>query len=151
MFWKKKKKEKRSGQDVAIPMSVLARWYMYDVGVEDPNNIAKIIGLVPVSDEGESHEEDASDLRVARLEPYVDFIKMMSELNARMVLGVQADSVKDSGILPPDTSIDDLPHLEEFYKMISYSAIMSTLSAGLELGIIANPGTVGSMEYRHEH
>ena len=39
-----------------IPFTTLIRWYLYDLEVENPNKIAELLGLTPISQEGEEKE-----------------------------------------------------------------------------------------------
>ena len=63
-FWKKSPKYTIESTVTEVPLPVLARWYFYDAGLEDPNKIASLVGMMPVIDEGEEQEESESDARL---------------------------------------------------------------------------------------
>jgi hypothetical protein len=42
----------------SVPLSTLARWYIYDMGIEEPNKFGgKVFNLNPISSEGKEKEE----------------------------------------------------------------------------------------------
>ena len=42
-----------------VPMSTVSRWYLYDTSIaEDINEMAEIIGLSRISEEGEAKEQE---------------------------------------------------------------------------------------------
>jgi len=46
---------------VDIPVSTIVRWYMYDTSLYDENDLAELIGLNRVSQEGHVKEQEDSD------------------------------------------------------------------------------------------
>ena len=122
-----------------VSMPTLARWYLYDTETRDPNQLAAAIGLTQVSEEGEDTERKASDLRSEKVEPYVSFFKSMAEINA--VTLTEAQRIKD-----PSLDEDTVNVMHTLFAMSSYLAIYAAFSAAFELGLIDNPGAIGTTE-----
>ena len=126
-----------------VTMPTLARWYLYDTAALDPNALATAIGLTRVSEEGEFAERMASDMRSAKVEPYVGFLKSMAEINA--ITLTEAQRLRSDDM---DEESADLLHV--LFSMSSYLAIYAAFSAAFELGLIVNPGTIGTTETENE-
>jgi hypothetical protein len=145
-FWKRKnnKPEKFTTE---IPMAVIARWYFYDAGLEEPNKLADLVGMMPVSVEGDEKEEEDSDQRLLRIAPLVPFIETITEINARSITELQFDHYIKSGQLDPDDLKDEKEHIEELYRQVGYSALVSAFASGIELGIISTDTVQGDIAY----
>lgn len=130
----------------AIPITTLARWYMYDVDVKDANKLAVALDLTPVSEEGDEKERQDSDVRIRRVEGVMEFINTMAEINAKAVLQVQMAE------LPPELQAflksgpAELEQLLKFYESMSFAAILTSFSSAAELGIIDLSGRFTSKE-----
>jgi hypothetical protein len=145
-FWKKK--EPVSGQfPVDIPMAVIARWYFYDAGLEDPNKLSTLIGMLPVSVEGDEKEEEDSDQRLLKVMPLMPFIETITEINARSIAALQFDHYITNGQLEADDLSVERTHIEELYRQVSHSALLSAFASGLELGIISTDTIEGDISY----
>ena len=141
-FWKRKKYRIET-VITEVPMSTLARWYFYDAGLEDPNKMASLVGMIPVSSDGNEKEEEASDLRITRIIPLLPFLETISDINARSMATLQFDHyVKEHSISAEQLS-EEKEQIEEMYRQVSYSALLSAFASGLELGIISNETLAG--------
>jgi hypothetical protein len=100
-FWKRNNPEPESFS-TSIPMAVIARWYFYDAGLEEPNKLADLVGMMPVSLEGDAKEEEDSDERLIRVAPLLPFIETITEINARSITELQFDHYITSGQLDPN-------------------------------------------------
>lgn len=151
-FWKKDE-PKFVVESQAISMASLSRWYLYDTEVAHPNEMAKLMGLMPTSEEGEESEIQQSIHRQENMEPYHTFITAMSEINANaMVASNMLHLPFDSAEI--DSSLKDelVEKMHDLYSSASFLALYAGLSAALELGILVNPGVLssGSMEFPNE-
>lgn len=126
-----------------IPFSTLVRWYLYDLEVEFPNKIAELVGLTPISQEGEEKEIEDSDNRMSELIKLLPFIDNIAEVNAQILVAVQRPQTKT--LVDNSNGTIILEELEEnlrnTYRHISFSGITAAFSAGLELGILEHGGS----------
>ena len=125
-----------------IPLGTLMRWFLYDTDLsEDPNSIAKILGMTPVSEEGDEHEMQESEKRldeVAYLLPYID---MMSEMTADVITGIQLDELQKHDPSNDKEREREREMMRMMYKMIAFSSLLGGLSSGVQLGLI-KPGDI---------
>jgi hypothetical protein len=118
-----------------LPVTTLNRWFLYDTGIGNENELAEAIGLMPVSDEGDSKEREDSDIRVenvAYLLPYIDHI---STLTAETVASSQRIAMIDDGMSLEEVNAD-LAIVKNVYKAIALSSLLSGFSIANELGFI---------------
>lgn len=151
-FWKRKKEDEFL-LDVfskEVNMPTLARWYLYDTEVAYPNKVASLMGLVPISDEGEAQEINASAIRTDRVEPFIAFINTMAEVNAITMTAAQSRLIENNTEVSKEELDEAQAIIEDLYVKIGFLAIYSAFSAGLELGIIENPGIYSTMETTNE-
>lgn len=139
-FWEKNEPE--FFIDTAdVPAITLLRWALYDTGIPNPNEYALALGFTPISKEGEEMEMRESRARMARLDPYIDFIELASSINGE-ILAETFSSVLNK--LDIDVSDKDLVEgremLSELYAGVALSCIIPAFSAALHLGIMVNPG-----------
>lgn len=142
-FWKKSPEVPEIYIDSSeIPTSTLLRWALYDTGIKDPNKYALALGFNPISKEGEEMELRESEIRMARLDPYLDFIQMVASINGEIlaetfstVLGKMDIEVSDEDM------IEGREILADIYAGVALSCIIPAFSSALQLGILVNPGT----------
>jgi len=122
-----------------VPLSTLLRWYIYDSGLGEPNDLATLLGLNPVSDEGEEMENTDSDKRMARINFIMPFLHTIAEMGADVIVSLQVDEIKKNN--PEDfEEIDKEENLMRLmYKMVGMSALVGAFSSAMEIGLIA-PG-----------
>lgn len=133
-FFRKRRKEPMYKLEVtkeAVPMSTLIRWYCYDLGIEDVNDLVKEFNLMPVSDEGEQYETDESGRRMENIIPLLPFLDMMSRINAKAVSTIQFEDVDASELEGLDTDV-----MEAIYGQISFAALTAAFSSAIELGLV---------------
>lgn len=126
-------------------MSTLARWYFYDAGLDDPNKMASVVGMIPDSVEGSEMEEEASDNRIARVLPLIPYIETMTEINARSFAELQFDHYFATHQLDPQQLTDEKDIVEDLYRQVTYSALLSAFAGALELGIISTDTVKGDV------
>lgn len=125
-------------------LSNLARWYLYDMEIVDPNEIAQQLGLQPISTEVEEKEIEESDIRMAEAIEFLPFIDAITEINARVLTTLQRDNskkvVEKSKDTPYPLTLETLEeNLGNSFRQIGFSALVAALSSGIALGII-KPG-----------
>lgn len=146
-FWQKKNEPEIIIESQSVPTSMLFRWALYDLGIDTPNRFSEAAGFVPISDEGEEMEKRDSKIRLDNLEPYVGFIDTMAYITAEILSESFAGILRKYNLVDDSMSIDqEKKALAELYHQIAISALVPTLSAGLNLGIIVNPGTFTTEE-----
>lgn len=127
-----------------VPLGTLMRWYLYDTDLaEHPNELALLLGMNPVSDEGHEHEEGESDSRLDKIEYLIPFISTIAELGADVIVAMQVDEIKKrepDGFLEKEIEREtEMMHM--MYRMIGFSALLGGLSSAIKLGLIV-PGEV---------
>lgn len=141
-FWEKKSESTEVYIDTSsIPTSTLLRWALYDTGIPDPNEYALALGFTPISKEGEEMELRESRTRMARLDPYIDFIELVSSINGEILAETFSSILDKLDIEVTDKDlIEGREMLSELYAGVALSCIIPAFSAALHLGIMVNPG-----------
>lgn len=139
MKWFRKRKKKSSvrftlSEDNIIPLTTLARWYLYDTDLEEPNKVAHRLGMSLVSDEGNEKELQDSDKRIDRIISLYPFIGAIADINARAVAATQIMHMEDYNGGPE--LADSEAMISELYRVIGHAAITSAFSTAVELGIV---------------
>jgi hypothetical protein len=119
-------------------MSTLARWYFYDAGLEEPNKMASLAGMIPVSSDGNEKEEEASDIRLNRVIPLIPFLQTISDINARSISLLQFDHYKTEHNVDEKQLSEEKEVIEDMYRQVGYSALLSAFASAIELGIISS-------------
>ena len=135
-MWNPFRKSEGVHSSINIPLSTMARWYIYDSNAENPNELAVSLGLNPISEDGEELERRDSSLRGDSLTHYLPFISIMSDINAQATTLLALKNMD----LDPDMTGPAAENMRLHYHGVSYGAIYAAFSAGLSLGIIENPG-----------
>ena len=138
MKWFKKRREPEYeivSKD--IPLTHLMRWFLYDTGLIDPNEIANRLNLTPVSDEGNVKEEEDSDYRMDAIADLIPFIEIMAEITADAITAIQVKDIEES--LEDDASqvTHEMTIMRQMYKVVALSSLISSFSAAVELGILS--------------
>ena len=116
-----------------IPISTLFRWYLYDTGLADPNDLAELVGLSKVSEEGDSKEREESALRIAGMVDVFPFLDTISDFAAETMVAMQQIRSKAIG---EDWDEDDVHMHRVVFKAAAMSALIGTFSIGNSLGLI---------------
>jgi hypothetical protein len=118
-----------------VQLSTIARWYVYDTGVGNENEVAEAIGLTPVSEEGDRKEKEDSEARVERLEPLFSFIDYMSTVAADSVVSMQLKHMKIEH--PEHATEKETEIIFSLYKSLSMASLIGAFSSAIELGIVS--------------
>jgi hypothetical protein len=121
---------------IEIPETTLKRWALYDIGIADPNTVAKLIGLTPVSEEGEKVEVEESEQRIMDILDYTPFVELISELASKIIVTSQLKNNPELVNEDPNQLEQDIAAMTEIYRGVSYSSIILALSIGTHLGLI---------------
>jgi len=154
-FWGRDEEPEVFIETVNIPMTTIARWYLYDMDAEDPEKVAAALNLNPISPEGAEKEAQDSVARMTRVLPFEEFVGIMADVNAQAITAIRNKALRGLTALSEDDedlSEDELEILNELdeatyelFAQVSYTAILATLSIGFETGLFS-PGTA----YAHE-
>jgi hypothetical protein len=118
-----------------IPLTTMVRWFINDIGYGG-EGVDSLMGLPPISEEGDTKEEQDSDVRLANLKPLVPFIDFLSDASAN-VLSTIALNGSDEDDLPFDEDMEDIAQmLGGLYKSIALSSIIGAFSIATSLGLI---------------
>lgn len=144
-FFKKKDEDVFVFPDKEVPASTVVRWFIYDTSLDDENEIAQLLGLTRVSEEGDAKEREDSDYRLSAIKELFPYIDHMSELSAEIVTLIQLQSIENSKGADLEEAkeqlLEDLAVMKLMYKAVAASALLGGLSIAMRLGII-NEGKV---------
>lgn len=147
-FWQKDTGPEFIIETEDVPTSTLLRWFLYDSAIPNPNKHAKALGFNPISAEGEEMELRESIARLERLNPYLEYIALASDISGQMLAETFTDVLSKAGLIDPDDpSEDHRDALAELYTTIALSCLVPAFSSALHLGIIVNPGAYVSGAY----
>lgn len=147
MFRRKKQVNPYQTEKIVTEVSLptLARWYAYDAGLEEPNDIANALGMLQTSEEGQKFEEEESDRRVDRVVPLLPLLECVADINAQAISALQFNHfTKNQGMDANDLEHEKV-HIEDMYRHVGFSALLAALSAGIELGIISTNAVGGQI------
>jgi hypothetical protein len=136
-WFKRKKEPEYEIVSKDVPLTHLMRWFLYDTGLIDPNEIATRLNLTPVSDEGNVKEEEDSDYRMDAIADLIPFIEIMAEITADAITAIQVKDIEES--LEDDASqvTHEMTIMRQMYKVVALSSLISSFSAAVELGILS--------------
>jgi len=150
-FWKRDEEPEFTVETLNIPMTTIARWYLYDMQATDPERYAAALGLNAISEEGSEKEEQDSVERMTKVIPYEEYAGIIADINAQVLLLIRNKDIRQ---LVVDEDLEDeaaalLDELDdatyELFTRVSYTAILSALSIGFNTGLFS-PGS----SYAHE-
>ena len=144
MNWFKKffNKDAEEYVDVlSVPVTTILRWYLYDTAISDEKELSDLIGLSPISDEGEAKELEDSENRLSELGFIFPYLDAMSDISANFITTIHAkEAAKIEGV---DLQEADLEAMLSTYKLVAFSTLVGTLSIAVNLGLL-RPGNVAS-------
>ena len=135
MFFNKKKKlrqeQLKKVENITLP--VLIRQILYDTMLMPAEDIAREMGLPPISDEVADMEELASQDRLEHFSRLIPFIDSHADIAAR--IAAAAYSLDDTDE-EPLLNTDDMESLTKLFRLISLSSSISCISTLFNLGLI---------------
>lgn len=122
---------------LGVPMSTLYRWYLYDTAVDDPNKYAVRAGFTAISKEGEELEKTDSTKRLSKVLPVKDFLTVMSAITADVFGEAIMEVASEVGLIKKEADFESRKDaVKDICITISLAALIPTLSAALELGVL---------------
>ena len=123
-----------------IPISTIMRWYLYDVALGEPINLAKLLGLPPISEEGDEYETSDSERRLDQIEYIMPFLDMVSGIGADVITAIQTEEIKKSNdpAMAEEIAREE-GQMKAMYKVVGLSALLGAFATAMEIGLIA-PG-----------
>lgn len=128
-FWKKDDEPQVYSNQ--IPLSTLIRWYCYDLGIQEPNDLFRAFDLMPVSKEGEEYEMGESETRVDEIVGLLPFFEMIAAINAKAISTIQLQDIETEDVSEIEPKL-----MEGLYQQVSFAALVAAFSAALELGFL---------------
>jgi hypothetical protein len=128
-FWKKDDEPQVYSNQ--IPLSTLIRWYCYDLGIQEPNDLFRAFDLMPVSKEGEEYEMGESETRVDEIVGLLPFFEMIAAINAKAITTIQLQDIETEDVSEIEPKL-----MEGLYQQVSFAALVAAFSAALELGFL---------------
>ena len=138
IFRRKKKKLEFEIVSKDIPLSHLTRWFLYDSGLIEPNELVSRLGLNPVSDEGNAKEEEDSDIRLANIDSLLPFLNIISDITADVITNLQVKDIEESGDEDARQAVHEMTIMRHMYKVVALSALVSGFASAKELGLISS-------------
>lgn len=134
MFFKKKKKLKedqlKKVENITLP--VLIRQILYDTMLMPAEDIAREMGLPPISDEVADMEESASQDRLEHFSRLIPFIDSHADIAARIAAAAYTLDEDEEQLL----NTEDMESLTRLFRLISLSSSISCISTLFNLGLI---------------
>ena len=134
MFWKKKKKPKKTMRLKHIPLPILIRQTIYDSMLEPAEGIAVAMGLPPISEEVSEMETKASQDRLERFSSLIPFIDSHSDIASR--IAIASYILDEDGEEKEDLDEEEIARLSGLFKLVALSSSMSCVSTLFNLGFI---------------
>ena len=140
MKWFKKRREEPEFEIISkdIPLTNLMRWFLYDTGLIEPNDIAHKLNLPPVSEEGNTKEEEDSDARIGAISELLPFINIMSDIAADVIANIQIQDIEEHEGEDAKQILHEMTTMRQMYKVVALSAVIGAFASAAELGMISN-------------
>lgn len=121
-----------------IPLTTVQRWYLYDTNLTDEvNDIAEIIGLSRISEEGEAKEKEDSEERLVNILPLFPYLEAMAEHSANVMTAIHTKEIIDKNLdEDEEEAAEVLASMFSVYKAIALSTLVGTFSTALHLGLV---------------
>ena len=141
MSWFRKKKKKGYYVEYEtvvndVPVSTLIRWFLYDTDLMAPNKVAPLVGLNPVSQEGDEKEVEESAERLSDMDELMPFLAAMAEISSSVLTTIHLADIMEENPEHGDDLKQDLEAMTSLYKFVSIAALVSSFSSALKLGLI---------------
>ena len=148
-LWWKRKREKPDIEIIRkdIPVTDIARWFIYDTGVGDPTEMANVLGMNPDSEEGQEKQEQDSEARLSQISYLMPFIDLMADIVADSITGVQIQKIKEENPDDVEEIERESTSMHMMYKVLGMTSIIGAFSAAMEIGLISD----GEISFAEEH
>lgn len=151
-FRRKRNSDKYEIVTSNVPIFTISRWYLYDTDLtENVNELAELIGLTPISEEGELKELEDSDLRIKHMSPLFPYLETISNLSSAALSALHTKELLESAPEEErDRLLADIQGMHMVYKAVALSTLIGAFSIGLELGIISHDTVEAKFMYLGE-
>ena len=126
--------------DTEFPASTLLRWFIYDVGTENQNDLSEFLGLNRVSDEGDAKEQEDSDKRIIEIKELLPYIDYISTLSADVITAAQLRILregKNADVVAMQQELEeDLKIMRDIYRSVAASTLIGAISIAVRLGVL---------------
>ena len=122
-----------------IPLSTIARWYLYDTELAEPNEVSALLGLNNVSEEGNEKEREDSDVRLDNIEYLIPFIEAIAKIGADVITSIQIKEITDKNPEAKEEIERESDTMNMLYRVVSMAGMIGAFSSAMELGLI-QPG-----------
>jgi hypothetical protein len=129
-----------------VPVSMLLRWFLYDIAGEDANDQRDIFNLSAVSEEGHEKEVDESLNRLVRIEDLLPLISFYASTTADYAYALHRKSFKEIADITEEMLDASEEPLKEFYTNMAFAALLTAFASTAELGIIKLTGAQTSVK-----
>lgn len=125
--------EKRT--TIELSGRAIERQMIYDLQVDDPNEVCKVLHLSPVSEEGDAVERKDSDKRLAEIEHLAELFDHQARGVAAAAMITTVDKLKEKY---PEVQITDdfVVATYQQHKAVAYAAIYAGVSTLMGNGVI---------------
>lgn len=132
-FWKKKKKgiEVDDVRVVELTVPGLMRQIIHDGILGDPQEMALMLDLSPLSDDVLEMEEEASHMRLHRVDTFIPLLEMHAMVMGRISLAAYK-------MASPEKTLDEdeEAELQILFRLLAFSSSVTSLSLLLDLGLV---------------
>lgn len=129
-----------------VPLSTIARWFIYDTEMDEPNTVSHLLGMNTVSEEGDEKERQDSDARLNNINYLLPYLDSIANINSDVITNIQVNEIISKD---PDNKSEierEINTMHTLYKVIGMSSILGAFSIAMELGLI-KPGDVLQPEW----
>jgi hypothetical protein len=147
-FFNRKKKENQFDVEFFtkdVPLSTIARWYIYDTELAEPNEVADLLGMTYVSEEGNEKERQDSDNRLEAINYLLPYINMISDISSDVITSIQVSEITKKNPDDKEEIEREINTMATLYKVIGMAAVVGAFSTAMDLGLI-KPGDVSGTD-----
>lgn len=146
--WFRKHKEEPFDIEIIkkdIPITTLTRWYIYDTELAEPNDVANLLGMTNVSEEGNEKEREDSDTRLENIDYLLPYLDIIAKIGADVITSIQVKEITDKNPDDKEEIEREVGTMSVLYRVIGMAAIIGAFSTAMELGLI-KPGELSSTQ-----
>lgn len=122
-----------------IPLSTIARWYIYDTELAEPNEIAVLLGMNNVSEEGNEKERQDSEVRLENIDYLLPYIDAIAKISADVITSIQIKEITERNPEDKEEIEREVGTMNTLYRVVGMAAIIGAVSTATEIGLI-QPG-----------
>jgi hypothetical protein len=120
-----------------VPMSTILRWYLYDTAMAEVNEISELIGLTPVSEEGDLKEEEDSENRLLAISTVFPYLDSIADMSANVLTTIHLKELGENGNDDMAKFMEEeLNSMKSVYKAVALSTLVGAFSIANHLQLI---------------